>query len=136
MVGGRMTDEFGITGDGSQSWRDDPEHPGMQRLWDGTAWTDQWRPAPAPPQSPAEFPAPITSRAPEGVLAEQAQPESERTTAPAGWYPDSTQAGQERYWDGVGWQKQWRPSETGSMGAFSTTLKSPEQRRQILAQQV
>lgn len=30
--------------------------------------------------------------------------------APAGWYPDSTAPGQERYWDGSTWTEQFRPS--------------------------
>ena len=30
----------------------------------------------------------------------------------AGWYPDTTAAGQERYWDGVQWTAQVRPSGT------------------------
>jgi hypothetical protein len=30
-----------------QGWYDDPESPGQQRFWDGSAWTDQRRPAQA-----------------------------------------------------------------------------------------
>lgn len=130
-----MTDENGLSGEVSRTWRDDPEHPGMQRLWDGTAWADEWRPRPAVPESPAEFAAP-PSPEPGEIAIEKAPSESVRTTAAAGWYPDSTRPGEDRYWDGIAWQQQWRPSASGSIGAFSTTTKTPEQRRQILAQQV
>lgn len=42
-------------------WYDDPQNPGQQRYWDGTAWTEQRQPAasaspPPPPAAPAAAP--------------------------------------------------------------------------------
>lgn len=42
----RLTQEFLATARGAATpmgWYDDPVTPGMQRWWDGTAWTDQQR---------------------------------------------------------------------------------------------
>jgi len=51
-------------------WYADPEQPGSQRYWDGTAWTEHRSPgAPVPPPAPA---APVdagTTPAPQGYVA-------------------------------------------------------------------
>lgn len=44
-----MTDEDGALP--TQGWYEDPDHPGMERFWDGETWTDEFRspPTSAPP---------------------------------------------------------------------------------------
>ena len=49
-----MTDDNGAIP--SAGWYEDPDHPGVERYWDGAAWTDDVRPPPtsAPPPPAAE----------------------------------------------------------------------------------
>lgn len=45
-------------------WYDDPEQPGQQRYWDGTAWTENRAPTTAPTPAPPSAPAPPPATAP------------------------------------------------------------------------
>lgn len=47
-------------------WYQDPQDAGLQRYWNGTAWTDQTQPAAAPPPPPP--PAATPPWGPQGVL--------------------------------------------------------------------
>lgn len=51
-------------------WYPDPEYPGHERWWDGTAWSDARRPAGgvAAPAPPAPFPAAGLAPGPAGIL--------------------------------------------------------------------
>ena len=51
-----------------------------------------------------------------------------RHAAPGGWYPDPTDAGQERYWDGWQWSRTTRAPETpaGAAGANGAVAQPPQ----------
>lgn len=58
------------------------------------------------------------------------EPAGESGQAPTeGWYADPNSAGNERYWDGSTWTSKVRLT-------VSTTRRSPEERKAMLAQQV
>lgn len=50
---------------------------------------------------------------------------------PAGWYPDPDSPGQQRYWDGSGWT-----DKTADSTPVSTTRRTADERKAMLAQQV
>jgi hypothetical protein len=65
----------------------------------------------------------------EGDQAGQPSTEHASEESPEGWYQDPNSPGQERYWDGSKWTKDVRTP-------VSTTKRSPEERKAMLAQQV
>jgi len=54
------------TGGTPAGWYEDGVTAGQERYWDGTQWTDQFRPLapPAPPAAPAAAPEPVAPAAP------------------------------------------------------------------------
>lgn len=69
--------------DGPQAppgWYADPDDPGFEREWNGSAWTGERRSI-APKSGETAVPA----------------------AAPPGWYPDSETPLTERWWDGAAW---------------------------------
>ena len=65
----------------------------------------------------------------EGDEAGQSSPGHASEESPEGWYQDPNSPGQERYWDGSKWTKDFRTP-------VSTINRSPEERKAMLAQQV
>jgi Protein of unknown function (DUF2510) len=59
---------------------------------------------------------------------------------PAGWYPDphAPGSGRQRYWDGDQWTNQTQQGAALPVGAtqLSTTRRSPDERKALLAQQI
>ena len=53
-----------------------------------------------------------------------------RTDVAPGWYPDPNSPGTDRYWNGTEWTDQTQA------GSVSTTKKSAEERKAIMAQQI
>ena len=43
----------------------------------------------------------------------------------AGWYPDTSHAGMDRYYDGQAWTSHWQPSATAAPGAVVPTYAAP-----------
>ena len=67
-----------------EGWYPDPELSGIDRWWDGQAWTSQRR------------------NTPEDVKT------ARDTLPPAGWYRHAELQGVDQYWDGVAWTEQFR----------------------------
>lgn len=51
--------------------------------------------------------------------------------APAGWYPDTTRPGMQRYWDGAQWTNHMAPLAGGATPTATTTIGAPKQSRSI-----
>ena len=49
------------------------------------------------------------------------------TSAPPGWYPDASQPGNERWWDGGQWSHVTRPATGGPQGETQATQTQPTQ---------
>lgn len=69
-----------------QGWHYDPQRPGWMRYWNGSEWTEQWRPAPQEGPAP---PPPVS--------------EAAASLSPADWHRDPQHPGYIRYWDGTRW---------------------------------
>ena len=109
-----------------EGWYPDTAHPGMERLWLGTEWADEWRavvdlPLPPPPvpsnesgnveqesSAPDVDPGAFEGRT---TSAEQASATVGATdprltpSAGAGWYPDPVDPYVYRYWSGQTWDE-------------------------------
>jgi hypothetical protein len=80
------------------------------------------------------------SSAPEPAVPESGPADAEVTPAadatvegtPAGWFQDPNVPNQQRYWDGSTWTDQTKPTEPG----VSTTKRSADERKALLAQQI
>jgi hypothetical protein len=69
----------------------------------------------------------------EGVEEKEiARADEPEDATPAGWYTDPNSSDQQRYWDGSSWTDDFKPAET----LVSTTKRSPDERKAMLAQQV
>lgn len=75
---------------------------------------------------------PVTPEITEG--GEEAIPEksSAGPETPAGWFQDPNVPNQQRYWDGKAWTDQTKTAEAG----ISTTKRSADERKALLAQQI
>ena len=112
-------------------WYTDPSGQPGQRWWDGTSWTQQtqqmqqtqpaaqpaqqvWPTQPTTPtqiSQPTQQLEPASTPAASGAFATAMQSHasyvpSSATARPAGWYPDATNYGQQRWWDGKQWTAQ------------------------------
>jgi hypothetical protein len=61
-----------------------------------------------------------------------AKPEDPSQETPAGWFQDPNVPNQQRYWDGSTWTDQTKTAEA----AISTTKRSTDERKALLAQQL
>lgn len=79
--------------------------------------------------SEAVTPAPEVAERSAGEDVEAETPDQE---TPAGWFQDPNVPNQQRYWDGSTWTDQTKEAEAG----ISTTKRSADERRALLAQQL
>jgi hypothetical protein len=75
-------------------------------------------------------PAAPESAGPNADDASDDSPTGQQT--PAGWFQDPNVPNQQRYWDGSAWTDQTHPGEAG----VSTTKRSADERKALLAQQI
>jgi len=64
--------------------------------------------------------------------AEETAPEGPKQELPAGWFQDPNVPNQQRYWDGSTWTDQTKGADAG----ISTTKRSADERKALLAQQI
>jgi hypothetical protein len=95
-------------------WHPDPSHEGWERLWTGSKWTDLQRAA-----TNVEPEVDVASE--EVELPSPLRPEF----GSDGWYPDETQPGLQRYWDGEGWTEYERAAPEAP-GSGPTSLPAPD----------
>jgi hypothetical protein len=81
------------------------------------------------PQGEGSQPAPEAAEAPT-TPSDGAETAVEGT--PAGWFQDPNVPNQQRYWDGSSWTDQTKEGAAG----ISTTKRSADERRALLAQQI
>ena len=88
------------------------------------------------PEDTASNPSPAESSGAEGTAAPSAAsadtPGQAGGSTPAGWYQDPSSPGQQRYWDG----SKWGDSSMAAGASVSTTRRSADERKAMLAQQV
>jgi hypothetical protein len=88
------------------------------------------------PQGEGSQPAPETAEAPatpaEAPATPSDGPDAAVEETPAGWFQDPNVPNQQRYWDGSSWTDQTKEGAAG----VSTTKRSADERKALLAQQI
>lgn len=121
-----MADQSSETGSGSSAANEDEQGSGANAAADEVAQSGG---------SGGEASDEVAAAAPEPAETEahttrEESPTSEET--PAGWFQDPNVPNQQRYWDGSAWTDQTKAAEAG----ISTTKRSSDERKALLAQQL
>ena len=95
-------------------WYTDPSGQPGKRWWDGASWTQQTQ--------PVNQPEPAHTSVATGAFAAAMESHasyvpSTASARPAGWYPDATDYGQQRWWDGNQWTTQVTSPYQSGLGA-------------------
>jgi hypothetical protein len=110
-------------------WYTDPSGQPGERWWDGANWTQQTRALPPAqpawneqqalvPPTPTPEPAQAagSSAFAMAMQSHSSYVPSSASVRPAGWYPDDTNYGQQRWWDGNQWTAQVSDPYQGGQG--------------------
>ena len=121
-----MADQSSETGSGPSAANEDEQTTGADAAADEVAQSGSSG-GEASDEAAAAVPEPAEAEA-------QAIPEESPTSdeTPAGWFQDPNVPNQQRYWDGSAWTDQTKAQEAG----ISTTKRSPDERKALLAQQL
>ncbi|HVC07148.1 MAG TPA: DUF2510 domain-containing protein [Solirubrobacterales bacterium] len=92
-------------------WFPDPSGSGQELYWDGATWMPRPCPGCGESVSIGVLDCPHCSFDFRAIGAQS------RQQIKAGWYPDSRAAGGERFWDGLAWTEQTRPSGVGPVAS-------------------
>ncbi len=101
-------------------WYPDPSGGGGQRYWDGVQWTEHVDPPATTAGSASGSEAAVSDPATGGsvgggdgaAVGGGDGGAQEASQVPAGWYPDPSGGGGQRYWDGVQWTEHVDPPAT------------------------
>jgi hypothetical protein len=121
-----VADQSSETGSGSSAANEDELGAGPNAAADEVAQSGGSG-GEASDEAAATAPEPAET---EADTTPEESPASEET--PAGWFQDPNVPNQQRYWDGSAWTDQTKAAEAG----ISTTKRSSDERKALLAQQL